>query len=77
MGGRWSSRSWSSLPCNEEKVRMNSSRVHTGKQHLGFSENADGFTRITNPERFQMWKNIGVVLVVLAGGAIWKKMKKD
>jgi hypothetical protein len=56
---------------------MNSSRAHTGKQHLGFSENADGFTRITNPERFQMWKNIGVVLVVLAGGAIWKKMKKD
>ena len=43
---------------------------------FGFSEDAHGFTRITNPERFNMWKKIGMAFAVLSGAYILKRMQK-
>lgn len=44
---------------------------------LGFSEDAHGFTRITNPRRFAIAKGIGLAILITAGGLFYKKVIKE
>lgn len=55
---------------------MNDLNRHINQSDLGFSEDAQGFTRITNPERFEMWKRIGLIAVFVAGGYAAKVILK-
>lgn len=58
-------------------MKKNTTRTNNSSPQFGFSEDADGFTRITNPRRFAIAKGVGIVILLTAGGIFYKKVIKE